>query len=104
MKQRIMAVASVAVVAATQVLLPRHVDAGHAAAKRPWSLPASMYPAHTRISRLTPSNMWMDQEFGGFLTASYEGLGRIDGRGWAQVGLTTYPHSQGLTLEYAVSY
>jgi hypothetical protein len=73
-------------------------------ADRSWSIVKSNYPPGTHLSHPLPENQWLDGEFGGFLDESYEQQGRIDGRGWVQVGFTTYPRKQGLTLEYAVSY
>jgi hypothetical protein len=75
-----------------------------ASAGTSWTLPKRLYPAGTRVSHMPPTNANMDQEFGQFLTASFEQQGRIDGRGRLQVGITAYPHAAGLTLEYAVSY
>lgn len=75
-----------------------------ASAGTSWALPKRLYPAGTRVSHMAPTNANMDQEFGEFLTASFEQQGRIDGRGRLQVGMAAYRNGAGLTLEYAVSY
>jgi hypothetical protein len=103
MNRRKLAVASLAGVASVLYVIPLYYADG-ANVDTSWVLSKNNYPVGTRISHMKPTNMNMVQEFGEFLTESFEQQGRVDGRGWLEVGFTIYPKEQGLTLGYAVSY
>ena len=71
---------------------------------RLWALPHTLYPAHTVIAIVPPTNKTIQQRFGVLHQHTYANLSRQNAHGWLQRAQLMVAADQTLYWSYAISY